>query len=96
MSEILEKKYVPKWRLILYGLLATASIGILGFYLHERYLIIAAVFVGVVIVGFGLSLNWLLNWGQTKPTTQRLKIGRWLIFIGLLVVISLKFLDLLP
>jgi hypothetical protein len=91
MNQFFERTPVPKWRLISYGLLATASISALGLYLNERSLIIAAAFFGFFIVGFAFVLDAV----RTKATPQWRRIGRWLLYAGLLVVIALKLWDIL-
>ena len=92
MSEFFERKSVPKWRLVFYGVLATGSIAATGFFLNDRTLMISAVFFGVVIAGFG----FVLDTARTNTRPQGLKIGRWLIYAGLLVASALKLWDLLP
>lgn len=72
--------------------LLEGSIAALGVYMHERSLIIAPAFGGVFIVGFG----FVPDVARTNTTSQWRRIGRWLLYAGLLVVIALKLWELLP
>ena len=92
MSEFFERIPIPKRKLVFYGVLAAASIAGLGLYIDERTLIIAAAVFGVVIAGFGV----VLDAARTNTRLQWQKIGRWLLYVGLLIVILLKLWDLLP
>jgi uncharacterized membrane protein HdeD (DUF308 family) len=86
MSEFLERKHVPKWRLILYGVLTTAIFTALGLYVDERSMIIASVIFGVFIVGFGFALDAV----RTNTSPNWLRSARWLIYIGLFFAIAQK------
>lgn len=86
MREFFERKHVPKWRLVLYGVLATTIIASLGFYLNDSNLIIASVIFGIFIVGFG----FVLDAARTNTNLRDHKIVRWLLYIGVLTVVVQK------
>jgi uncharacterized membrane protein HdeD (DUF308 family) len=86
MSIYNEREHVPKWRLILYGVLTTAIFTALGLYVDNRGIVIASVFCGVFIVGFG----FVLDAARTNTSPNWLRSARWLIYIGLFLAIAQK------
>jgi hypothetical protein len=57
MSSIFDRVPVPKWRIVLYGLIAAAGVASLGYLTHDPSFYVAAVPCGFVIGFVGIVLS---------------------------------------
>jgi hypothetical protein len=71
MNDFPEPKRVPTWRIVFYGLLATAGVAGIRYWQHERALYVFAIFAGVCVGGFGLVLKSTRTASQIRDETER-------------------------
>jgi Ni/Fe-hydrogenase subunit HybB-like protein len=100
MSDFFERKPVPTWRIVFYGILAAACIAALGYYQNDHSLYFAAAIFGVFIGGFGFVLSWARANVKPLPTEQGQPARfpgwvYWMLAIGLLAGTSLRLWNLL-
>jgi hypothetical protein len=93
VNDIFERKPVPLWRLVSYGLLAAVGVALIGYLSHDRSWLIAipAIICGVVVTGFG----FFLNVARTSSNPRRFEYARWLIAVGLALRMALTLWDIL-
>jgi uncharacterized membrane protein HdeD (DUF308 family) len=89
----MQRQTVPRWRLVIWGIVAVAGVAAMGWFLQDRILLIAAVFFGLAIAGFGILFNWMRTsqWLQANARTLL-----WLKVVVIVANAALLLWDLLP
>jgi hypothetical protein len=100
MSDFLERKPVPLWRIVCYGILAAVGVATIGYYNHDHRLYVFAIISGVFIGVFGFALSWTranvrpIPGGEGRISRYPAWV-RWLFIIGVLATAVGKLLDIL-
>ena len=89
MSDFIKRGPIPKWRIVLWGVVAAAGLDAIAYFSDKSPRIKLNVYVASLFVAaFFCGLGFFLNWSQ-ENRERSLKIGKWCILIAICLKILL-------